>query len=81
MLASVPPAAREIPQGRRELQVTQMMSAEPPIETKALEAITAATLNLAADHDVIRDEHTLEIYHHRYPALYLLGRKAPDPLQ
>ncbi|HUW08254.1 MAG TPA: alpha/beta hydrolase, partial [Anaerolineae bacterium] len=28
------------------------------------EAITAPTLVLAGDHDVIRDEHTLEIFHH-----------------
>jgi 3-oxoadipate enol-lactonase len=27
-------------------------------------AITAPTLVLASDHDVIRDEHTLEIFHH-----------------
>jgi pimeloyl-ACP methyl ester carboxylesterase len=64
MLESVPPAARETSQGRRELKVTQMMLVEPHIEAKALEAITAPTLVLAADHDVIRDEHTLEIYHH-----------------
>ena len=31
---------------------------------KALEAITAPTLVLASDHDIIRDEHTVEIYHH-----------------
>lgn len=31
---------------------------------KALEAIAAPTLVLAADHDIIRNEHTVEIYHH-----------------
>jgi hypothetical protein len=36
---------------------------EPHIDTAALEAITALTLVLASDHDAIRDEHTLEIYH------------------
>ena len=41
-----------------------MMLDEPHIDVKALEAITAPTLVLASDHDVIRDEHTLEIYHH-----------------
>ncbi|HEX4170148.1 MAG TPA: alpha/beta hydrolase, partial [Bryobacteraceae bacterium] len=30
----------------------------------ALEAIKAPTLILAGDHDLIRDEHTIEIYHH-----------------
>ncbi len=30
----------------------------------ALDAIIVPTLVLASDHDAIRDEHTLEIYHH-----------------
>ncbi len=37
---------------------------EPHIKPEALAAITAPTLVLAGDHDVIRDEHTLSIYHH-----------------
>jgi pimeloyl-ACP methyl ester carboxylesterase len=37
---------------------------EPHIRPAALEAITAPTLVLASDHDLISDEHTLEIYHH-----------------
>jgi pimeloyl-ACP methyl ester carboxylesterase len=37
---------------------------EPHIELNALEAITAPTLILAGDHDVIRDEHTVAIYQH-----------------
>jgi pimeloyl-ACP methyl ester carboxylesterase len=41
-----------------------MLFDEPHIDAKALEAITAPTLVLASDHDAIRDEHTLEIYHH-----------------
>ncbi|HTY64200.1 MAG TPA: alpha/beta hydrolase [Acidobacteriota bacterium] len=64
MVESIPPDAKETPQGRRELKVTQMMLVEPHIDAKALETITAPTLVLAGDHDVIRDEHTLEIYHH-----------------
>jgi len=64
MLAAVPAAARDTPQGRRELKVTGMMLDEPHIELKALEAITAPTLVLASDHDLIRDEHTVAIYHH-----------------
>jgi pimeloyl-ACP methyl ester carboxylesterase len=64
MLDSTPAAARETPEGKRELKVTQMMLDEPHIELAALETITAPTLVLASDHDVIRDEHTLEIYHH-----------------
>lgn len=51
-------------EGKRALRVTQMMSDEPHIDPAALEAIMAPTLVLASDHDLIRDEHTLEIYHH-----------------
>jgi len=64
MMADIPAAARDTPEGRRSLKVTGMMLVEPHIDVKALEAITAPTLVLAADHDVIRDEHTIDIYHH-----------------
>ena len=64
MVDSIPAAAKETPEGKRELKVTQMELDEPHIDPKALEAITAPTLVLASDHDAIRDEHTLEIYHH-----------------
>jgi pimeloyl-ACP methyl ester carboxylesterase len=64
MQDSLPAAARETPEGKRELKVAQMLLDEPHIPPSALEAITAPTLVLASDHDVIREEHTLEIYHH-----------------
>lgn len=64
MLVSTPAAANETPQSKRESKVAQMMLDEPHIELTALETITAPTLIMASDHDVIRDEHTLEIYHH-----------------
>ena len=64
MMDAIPAATRDTPQGRRELKVTGMMLKEPNIDLKALEAITAPTLILAADHDVIRDEHTIDIFHH-----------------
>jgi pimeloyl-ACP methyl ester carboxylesterase len=64
MMADIPPAVRDTPDGRRSLKVTGMMLVEPNIDAKALEAITTPTLVLAADHDVIRDEHTIDIYHH-----------------
>jgi len=64
MLDSMPPEARETPEGKRELKVSQMLFDEPHIDASALEEITAPTLVLASDHDLIRDEHTLEIYHH-----------------
>ncbi len=49
---------------KRELKLVQMVLTEPHIDPKALETITDPTLVLAGDHDMIRDEHTLEIYHH-----------------
>jgi pimeloyl-ACP methyl ester carboxylesterase len=64
MLDSIPAAERETPQGKREWKVSQALFDEPHIDASALEAINAPTLVLASDHDVIRDEHTLEIYHH-----------------
>jgi pimeloyl-ACP methyl ester carboxylesterase len=64
MMAGIPADQKETPEGRRELKVTGMMLEEPHIDPKALESITAPTLVLAGDHDLIRDEHTLEIYHH-----------------
>jgi pimeloyl-ACP methyl ester carboxylesterase len=64
IMDSMPASVKETPQGKRELKVTQMMFDEPHIAPKALEAVTAPTLVLASDHDMIRDEHTLEIYHH-----------------
>lgn len=64
LLTSMPAAERQTPNGKRELKVTQMMLDEPHIDAQALEAITAPTLVLASDHDLIRDVHTLEIFHH-----------------
>lgn len=62
MVDAIPAQARQTPQGRRELKVTGMMLEEPHIEPKALAGITAPTLVIAGDHDLIRDEHTIAIY-------------------
>ena len=51
-------------EGRRALKVMSIMLDQPNIDPTALEAITAPTLVLAGDYDTIRDEHTLEIFHH-----------------
>lgn len=57
--------AKSIPAGsKRELKLSQMLLDQPHIEPGALAAITAPTLVLAGDHDLIREEHTLTIYHH-----------------
>jgi pimeloyl-ACP methyl ester carboxylesterase len=62
MIDAIPADARQTTHGRRELKVTGMMLEEPHIEVKALAAITAPTLVVAGDHDLIRDEHTIAIY-------------------
>lgn len=64
MVEAITPAERATPQGKRELKVLQMLYEEPHIPFEQLEKISAPTLILASDHDLIRDEHTLEIYHH-----------------
>lgn len=64
MVASVPEAARATPEGRRQMKVIGMLLEEPHIEATALEIIKAPTLVLAGDHDIVREEHTIEIYHH-----------------
>ena len=64
MIEAIPAAQKNTPQGKRELKVTSMLLEEPNIDANALKAITAPTLIMAADHDLIRDEHTVAIYHH-----------------
>jgi pimeloyl-ACP methyl ester carboxylesterase len=64
MLASIPAADRDKPQVKRTIRTTQLMLDEPHIDVRALEAIKAPTLIMAGDHDLIRDEHTLDIFHH-----------------
>lgn len=64
MLASIPAAEREKPEVKRSIRTTELMLAEPHIDIKALEAIQAPTLIMAGDHDLIRDEHTLDMFHH-----------------
>lgn len=62
-VASMTPELKATPEGRRQFKVTRMMLDEPNIDPKALESIAAPALILAGDHDVIADEHTLEIFH------------------
>lgn len=62
MTDAVPAADRDTAQGRRDRKLTGLMLEEPHIDLQALEAITAPTLVLAGDHDIIRDEHTVAIF-------------------
>src|ERR1051325_423075 len=48
----------------RDRKVTEMMLTEPQIKLTELEKITAPALILASDHDMISDEHTVDIFHH-----------------
>jgi pimeloyl-ACP methyl ester carboxylesterase len=48
----------------RETRVSRLDRDEPHIKPEALETIRAPTLVMAGDHDLVRDEHTIMIYHH-----------------
>ncbi|MCS7026579.1 MAG: alpha/beta hydrolase [Bryobacteraceae bacterium] len=63
-VAEMPPLATATPAQRRERKVVSMMLSHPNIDPKELRKITAPTLVLAGDHDLITDEHTIEIFHH-----------------
>lgn len=64
MIDQMPAAAKETPEGKRAIKVISMMFSHPNIPFDELGKITAPTLVLAGDHDLIRDTHTLEIFHH-----------------
>ena len=63
MLNSMPATERETAEGSREQKVTRMMLEKPHIAVTELAEIAAPTLVWAGDHDLIRDEHTLVIFH------------------
>ena len=63
-LAAAPATDKDTPAGRRRLKVRSLMLDEPHIPLEALEAITAPTLVMAGDHDLVRDEHTVAIFQH-----------------
>ena len=62
MQASIPASARETPEGRRALKGVTMLLTEPHIDLSLLKKITAPTLVLSSDHDLIRLDHTVAIY-------------------
>lgn len=62
MLAAAPAAARDTPEGRREAKVTTIILTEPHIDVAMLKNVTAPTLVLSGDHDLIRLDHTVAIY-------------------
>ena len=54
----------ETPEGRREFKVASIMLEQPSIAPESLGSIVAPALIMAGDRDLIRDEHTVDIYHH-----------------
>lgn len=62
LLASITPEARKTPKGQRDLKVTTIMLTEPHIDLALLKKVTAPTLILSGDHDLIRLDHTVAIY-------------------
>lgn len=62
MMKTFPAEARDTPEGKKQLKLMQLMLDQPQIDPKALGKITAPTLVLAGDQDLIKLEHTVEIY-------------------
>lgn len=64
MLSSMPDSERNTPAGRRAQKVMGMVLREPNIDPTMLGRITAPTLIVAGDHDIVRTEHIVEIFTH-----------------
>jgi pimeloyl-ACP methyl ester carboxylesterase len=64
ILASMPKAERDKPQVKRAIRTTRLMLDEPHIDVRSLEAIKAPTLIMSGDHDLIRLEHTVDMFNH-----------------
>jgi pimeloyl-ACP methyl ester carboxylesterase len=61
-MMELPDDVKGTPAGERQLKVVGMMLKEPNIAPALLGKITAPTLVLAADHDLVRLEHMVTIY-------------------
>jgi len=61
-MMELPDEAKNTPEGRRQLKVVGMMLKEPNIPPAMLGKVTAPTLVLASDNDLIRLEHIVTIY-------------------
>lgn len=62
MLGAITPEMRKTPQGKRDVKVASIMLTEPHINAALLAKVTAPTLVLSGDHDLIRLDHTVRIY-------------------
>ncbi len=61
-MMELPDNVKNTPQGRRQLKVVGMMQKEPNIPPAMLAKVTAPTLVLASDHDLVRIDHIITIY-------------------
>ena len=57
-----PPGFAETPDGKKQMKLINLLLKQPNILPADLGKITAPTLILAGDHDLIRTEHTVEIF-------------------
>jgi pimeloyl-ACP methyl ester carboxylesterase len=64
LAASMTDSAKATPEGKRSLKVMGIMKVQPNIAPTQLRLISAPTLVIAGDHDLIRNEHTVEIFSH-----------------
>lgn len=62
MLASFTPEVRKTSSGQRDLKVATILVNEPHIDLTLLKKVTAPTLILSSDHDLIRLDHTVALY-------------------
>lgn len=57
-----PPGFAETPDGKKQMKLINLLLKQPNIAPADLGKIAAPTLILAGDHDLIRTEHTVEIF-------------------
>jgi pimeloyl-ACP methyl ester carboxylesterase len=62
MLKSMPDSVKSTPEGARQLKVMGMTVNEPNVAPARLGEVAVPSLVMAADNDLIRAEHTLEIF-------------------
>jgi pimeloyl-ACP methyl ester carboxylesterase len=60
--SQMPEDLKATPEGKRQAKVSGMTQTEPNIDPAELAKVTAPTLIVAGDHDLIRTEHTVEIF-------------------
>jgi len=62
--AAPPTEADKTPEGRRAAKMLHLLAKEPHIDPAVLGKVTAPTMILSSDHDVILLKHTVDIYEH-----------------